>query len=152
MNIKPTQNPRKITYPTLAALVTMVTLSACQEQPQRIVGKFPAKEHNPAQQQKPTKTEPRILVGRRAPAPLLGGAAVPTNIPATLPKPTEKIEYQGPPGEPPAPATPPKDTEEKLEDRIYPGAPPAPATPPKDTEEEIEDQIDPGDLEIDSCR
>jgi len=76
MNIKPTTNTRKATYPTLTALATMAAISACQPQPQRIVGKFPAPEHTAPVKSTPAvhstkthnaiKTEPQLLVGRRA--------------------------------------------------------------------------------------
>lgn len=84
MDIRPSTNASKITYPTLAALATIATISACQPQPQRVVGKFPAMEKEtptsaqikapikstPAAHSTKTKntikTEPQILVGRRA--------------------------------------------------------------------------------------
>lgn len=76
MKIKPSPTARKIAYPTLAALATVAVLSSCQQQPQRISGKFPANsspaiqgkqipgaEHQTHQPHK--KTAPQRLGGRR---------------------------------------------------------------------------------------
>ncbi len=42
MKINPTAAARKVAYPTLAAMAAVVAISACQQQPQRLVGKYPA--------------------------------------------------------------------------------------------------------------